>query len=544
MKKYIRYIFLSVPLLATNACTDLEENVYSEVVSENYYNNALEIESAVARPYTHASAWVTSSGQNGWWRLSELSGDQLAWPQKGPHGYDNGNWIRLHYHTWQESEGTMSTMWQLLWTGWGYCTDPIQNLEALDIDAVGITEAQRQAYIAELKLFQAFHYVRLIDLWGNVPIVTEIGEPSPLTKSRVEVFNFTENLILENINAANKLSGSTIGRMTKAGAFAMLVELYLNAEEWTGTSRWDECIQYADSLISGNGGGQNGTMQLDPNITDQFKPTNETSLETIFSIAYDGTVSTPPFNADFFHFNQKYIYGGNKNGNDGIVLIPGVYDKYSDDDLRKSEWLLIGPMYYYTDPTEPVVGYSEYLNEPLVFVDNIRRNSELATGQDPETLESTMTKGEENSGVRFNKYKLGATDDDGFNGTDWNVYRLTWIYFAKAEALMRQNGNVATQEAVDLINTCRVRCFDASTWSSNQYTTTTLTMDELLEERGREFIFEGYRRQDLIRFGKFLTTDWWDHTATNDDHLKLFPIPLSQLSLNDNLAQNDGYLDQ
>ena len=152
-----------------------------------------------------------------------------------------------------------------------------------------------------------------------------------------------------------------------------------------------------------------------------------------------------------------------------------------------------------------------------------------------------MYTGEENSGARFNKYNTGPLSDENYYGNDWVLYRLTEIYFDKAEALMRKNGNVATQEAVDLINACRKRAFTEEDWPNEMYTTATLTMDELLAERGREFIFEGKRRTDLIRFGKFLTESWWDHTPTTSEHLKIYPIPYDQVTLNPNLVQNEGY---
>jgi len=185
-------------------------------------------------------------------------------------------------------------------------------------------------------------------------------------------------------------------------------------------------------------------------------------------------------------------------------------------------------------------GGNEYDNQPLVFVDNIRKNKTLQAGQNPSTLPSDMTQGEENSGVRFNKYKLGALEDPNYNGSDWSIYRLSWVMFAKAEAIMRKNGKVATQEAVDIVNQVKQRAFAADTWTTEKYTTATLTMDEFLAERGREFIFEGFRRDDLIRFDKFTTASWWDHKPT-EPFKKLFPIPRRQITLNTNLKQNDGY---
>jgi hypothetical protein len=535
-KKLLKYGFFLVPLAGMNSCTKLDENVYSEYVAENYYNNKNEVLGAVLRPYTHANAWITP-GQNGWWRLSELSADQLAWPVKGRHGQDGGQWIRDHYHTWTNDGSEIWDPWRLMWWGLGLCSSPIENLEGRPVQEMGITEAEKAAYVAEMKMLRAFHYIRLIDLYGNIPIAYKIGEPSPPTQSRADVFNYVEKEIKDNIDALPDLSQAMLGRATKAAAYGMLVEMYLNAEKWTGTPRWDDCIAACDALINNTAGGQNGAMELDPNITDTYVPSNHLSKEIIFSIAYDfvnGNGWKPQWTGDFYHFNQRYIYDGTHNGNDGVVMIPGVYGKFKNTDLRKSEWILSGPQWYLTDPAEPVLGSEEYSGKQLVFVDSIQRVSENKT-------QSDMTQGEENSGLRFNKYKPGRQADPDYMSADWAVYRLTWIYFAKAEALMRKNGNVATPEAVNLINQCKQRAFSPADWAAEAYTTGSLTMDELLDERGREFLWEGFRRQDLIRFGKFTTASWWDHVPSNDPNKELFPIPNRQRVLNPNLDQNPGY---
>ena len=537
IKKNIKIFAVALPLLAAQACTKLDENVYSEIVTDQFFNNKTEVLSAVLRPYTHTNAWITSSGQVGYWRVNELAADQLAWPVKGIHGQDNGNWIRLHYHTWTVDDDIMWDPWRLMYTGVGFCNSPIEQLEKRDVASMGITQAEKDAYIADLKLQRAFYYLKLMDLYGNIPVVTVVGEVSPPTLPRAEVFKFIEKEIKDNIDKSPVLSPSLIGRMSKASAYAMLAELYLNAEKWTGTPRWDDCIAACDQLIQAKAGSQtNSTMALDANINDTYKNTNHLSREVIFSIGYDFQKSTfrANFNSDFYHFNQRFIYDGSFNGNDGVVVIPGVYTKYSDKDQRKKDWFLIGPQFYLTEPTRPVLGAFEYNNQPLEFVDNIRKNKTGGT-------ESNMSVGEENSGVRFNKYKPGRLSDPAYFSNDWVVYRLTWIYFAKAEALMRKNGGTATAEAVQLINDCKKRAFSATDWVTEQYTTATLTMDELLEERGREFIFEGVRRTDLVRFDKFVNTAWWDHTPSNNKSKELFPIPFRQVAANPNLKQNPGY---
>jgi hypothetical protein len=536
MKKIAVYTGLALLPLFGSSCTDLTEKAYSQLISNEFYNNKNEVVSAVLRPYTHANAWVTP-GQNGWWRLSELSADQLAWPQKGRHGFDNGQWIRLHYHTWTVDEGTVSGCWNLLWTGLGFCNDAIGNIEGREAGKMGLTQEEKDGYTGELRLLRAFHYLRLMDIYGNIPIVTKVGEPtSPETKPRAEVFSFIEKEIKDNIDKSPVLSKALLGRMSKAGGYAMLAELYLNAEKWSGTPRWDDCIAACDALINSTAGGMNGALALDTNILDTYKPTNDQSKEIIFSIAYDYQISnfTPQWPGDFYHFNQGQINGNPINGNDGVVVIPGVYTTFEDADLRKKEWMLIGLQHKYKS-TDTVFssGGNEYDGQPLVFVDNIQKNKQGST-------KTGMTEGEENSGVRFNKYRLGPDTDPNYRSTDWAVYRLSWIYFVKAEALMRKNNGVATQEVVDLVNTVKSRAYSAADWPAHAYTTATLTMDELLAELGREFIFEGYRRQELIRFGKFTTGTWWDHQAS-ETFRELFPIPRTQRQLNENLKQNDGY---
>ncbi|WP_129717924.1 RagB/SusD family nutrient uptake outer membrane protein [Pedobacter sp. SYP-B3415] len=549
MKKISIYLAATAVLSLAGSCTKLDENAYDQLLSEKFYNNKNEVLSAVLRPYTHANAWVTPADQRNWWEMSELSADQLAWPTKGRHGEDGGKWKRLHYHTWTVDDDFINNAWGLMYWGMGLCNDPIDNISKRDIGQMGITAAEKEAYVAELKLLRAFHYLKLMDLFGNIPIVTSVpassNEELPESVARKDVFAFIEKEIKDNIEKTPKLSRGMLGRMSQASGYAMLVELYLNAEVWTGTARWDDCIAAADKLISGSAGGQNGALQLDPNITDTYKPDNDLSKEVIFSIAYDYAKAKfePGWPNEFYHFKQREIYGGGRNGNDAVVVVPGNYTKYDDADLRKTTWLSVGPQVKFADGT-PVTGSEEYNGQQLVFVDNIRRNKAGSTV-------STMSEGEENSGVRFNKYRLGNSlpgvvngvkmdPNPNYNNTDWNVYRLTWIYFAKAEALMRRNGGTATAEAVQLINDCKKRAFSDADWATRAYTTTTLTMDELLNERGREFIFEGFRRDDLIRFGKFETASWWDHQPTSATR-KLFPIPQQQRSLNPKLPQNVGY---
>lgn len=531
-----KLFFIAIIVLTSISCTKLEQKPYSEVYNGNFYNNRTEVMAAVLRPFTHANAWGAPTGQIGYWRISELSADQLAWPKKGKHGYDGGNWYRLHYHQWTATDDNVWNPWNLMFWGMGFCNNTISDLQNLDFTKMSMTEDDKKSIIAETKALRAWHYLKLMDLYGNIPITTELGQPAyPETKSRAEVFALVEKELKENADLLQPLSNLTIGRVSKAAAYAMLVELYLNAEVWTGTPRWDDCIAACDKLMSGQCGSANGTApSIEPNIFAPFGQLNNASPENLFNISYDLAGGFKfGFEGDMWHYSEKYVFDADRNGNNGIVVIPSAYNAFANNDLRKKGWMLIDSQYYY-GTHQPVLATEEYNGLPLVFVNNIRRNSEGQTG------EGSMADGEENSGARFNKYNPGRKTDANYWANDYVLYRLAEIYFAKAEALMRKNGNVATPETVNLINAVRKRAFSATDWMEAAYTTSSLTMDELLAERGREFIFEGKRRQDLIRFDKFTTGTWWDHKPSSEQY-KLFAIPYRQLVANPNLKQNPGY---
>ena len=542
MKKYNKLVLgLMASVLIGGmsvSCTDLDEKVYNQIKADNFYNNKLEVMQAALRPYTHMQSWLAPTGGSGYYYHSELSADQLAWPQKGRHGYDSGDHIRLHYHTWTSNESRLRGAWQGMWEGVGYVNNAIQDIEALDLAKIGMTTDEGLAVVAQLKVLRAFHYLKIMDMWGNVPIATKVGEPvNPETKTRAEVFKFVEDEINGNIDQLPLTSRETIGQVSKASAYAMLAELYLNAEKWTGTERWDDCIAACDNIISGKGGGIDGAPQLSPDINSAFANTNDFHKESLFQFQFSRKGGFDFGWGGFFfgYDNMKDVLKVAYGGWNAFVVIPSAFDAYAETDLRKKDWFLFGPQYKY-GTTTPILGTEEWDGKPFAYVNTIRRESEGDL-----TSQGSMTEGEENSGARFHKYKSGTLDDPNYLENDYIIYRLTEIYFNKAEALMRKNGGAATTEAVNLINESRERAFDKADWQAEKYSTATLTLKELLAERGREFVFEGKRRTDLIRFGDYINGTWWDHKPTKDVNRELFAIPLNQIDNNPNLKQNPGY---
>ncbi len=529
---------VAVFAIVLSSCTKLDETLYNELNKNNFYNNKIEVLQAALRPFTHMQAWLAPTGQNGYYYHAELSADQLAWPQKGRHGYDGGDHFRQHYHTWTSNEGRMRNAWDLLWTGLGYVNSSIADLETVDYAKLGIAEAEMKAILAELHVLRAFHYMKMMELWGNIPIVTKVGEPlNPPTATKAQVFNFAKEALETYVPQLLPYSQALVGRVSATAGYAMLSELYLNAEYFTGTAMWDQAIAACNKIISGEAGGIGGTPALATNLTTTFSNTNNNASEALFQFAFSRKGGFTFGWGGFFmgYDNIKEVLNVGYGGWNAFVVIPSAYDAYAESDLRKKEWFLFGPQYKYGTAV-PVLGTEEWSGQPFVYVNSIRRESEGDF-----TSAGDMSKGEENSGARFHKYKSGTLTDPNYQENHYIIYRLTEIYFTKAEAIMRKNGGVATQEAVDLINASRRRAFADVDWPAASYTTGTLTLDELLAEKGREFIFEGKRRTDIIRFGRFTNGAWWDHAPTNDPRKEIYAIPHTQIAVNPNLIQNPGY---
>ena len=690
MKKYSVLIIVLLIASTYHSCTDLDVEPYRELYGKNFYTNRIQLLAGVQRPYTHANAWAAPTGQTGSWRISELSADQLAWPQKGRHGRDGEQWARLHYHSWvtQSHDPVLWSPWRLMYWGIGFINQTLDDFSEIDFAAIGISDTDRDALVGDLYAQRAWHYLRLMDLYGNIPWVTHVGPPlSPHTRPREEIFNLIEAELLRIADGMQILDRTLAGRMSKAAVYAMLVELYLNAEEWTGTQRWDDCIIYADKLINGEGGGLNGAPQLDPDIDVTFGNRNYLdSREPFFQIGYSRTGGMWLGRGDFGSYNERRIVGSRDNGNNGIVVTPNAFNAYSNRDLRKWSWFMygIGTEGYggynfqgpYRDINDPygtgtrtndfVLQTEEFTGTPMIFcykpirvrytvsgtafshpddrpphptaaeirarnititdwfspefpgdeakllieeamnadvvnttrklfyIDRydaaqrlpnppgygevyisgsyINRGQYAADGIVMDDYRHILSCGAENVGARQWKYKLGyANDPANYANNHFVIYRLSWIVFAKAEAIMRKNGNQPTQEVVDLINSVKRRAFvnavvpASEYWDTQEavdnrdrYTTANFDMDEFLAERGREFFMEGKRRMDLIRFGKFEfgLDDWWDSgnpgtgysdgsegSINRDITRRLFGIPYNATEVNPNLVQNPGYID-
>jgi hypothetical protein len=560
--KRLKLLYISLAsLLVAPSCTNLDEEAFDVLQTENYYQDRNSIIAAVTRPYEHGH-W------NGWdgdrWLLNELTADQFAWAQKGRHGQDGGNWVRLHRHEWTADEGAINGSWVGPYQGIGQCNIIINDISNLDYPSMGLTEADKASHVGELRVLRAWFYTFLIDYFRSVPIVTQVGERKGQSTPQ-EVFAFMEKELQEALPGLPK--NGRPGRWDQAGAAAILVRMYLNSEKWTGVPKYNEAGALAQEIID----GKYGTYSIDPDYRGPFRSgiKGYRSPENIFEFPHAKNIYEFGwiYNA-MSHYQARYSLDNDWGGWNGITLTPSrdlegnlypyelgkPYEKYSDDDKRKQPFrttapittgneyegfFLIGPQYEFNatrgwgfDSTKVVNGTEEYNGKPLVYVDQVGRFSEGAAGL---AKGSHIETGEENSGVRFVKFPWLPMSQNVFQFNSAPEIRLAEMYYALAEVKYRA-GDKAT--AARLLDAVRKRNFPEDKWAANSYENNLakLTDDEFVDELGREFLGERHRRTDLVRWDRF-DDAWWDKAADAQDK-SVFPIPNRAINANPLLKPN------
>lgn len=509
------FLFLALPVLHFTACKKLDEKIYDAETSENFFKNADQVVAAYLMPYSFIQTHIYQVH----FALQEFTTDEAVAPTRGGYVDQNGAWIRFHQHTWTSSEPWIESEWSNMYQAIGLCNYFIDAVKDRDLSAMANLPVSKEQMIAEVKMVRALHYYWALSNFGNIPVVEHIGERNPPAKAPAEVFAFIEKEIKDNLAfLSEKGDDNWYGHFTQSAAHALLAKLYLNAEALTGTPRWDDCIAECDAIMN------SGKYELDNTWNAPFLVHNENSDENIFVVPFDA-VQAPQFNATQQQMHWDLAGKYNLNFADGCwfktVSDESFYDKFTSNDYRINEWL-VGPQTYIDENGD---------EQPVLDGDG----NEVVISPTIEQLFNTD--GGWYDGAINVKYEVEEGGLDNMNN-DLVVFRLSDVLFMKAESLMRKAGNTANAEAVSLINQVRARSFAAND-NGAKYTVTSLTMDELLDERAREFAYEMFRREDLIRFGKFGEA-WWEK-ETSDAHYKLFPIPFNIITANPALQQNPGY---
>ena len=552
-------IVLGVLILAS--CTNLDETLYDQVDSSNFYNTRKDVERIVARPFEHCYHMIQYRHF-----LQELPSDQIITPSRDGWWDDGGCWRRYHYHTWTPQDDYFEFLWNEGFQGISQCNFGIEQLATVDREKFGFTNEEIDNYTASLRTLRALCYISLLDGFRNLPYVVSFEDQTKNTETQVEpsvIFRYIENELKDVINKLPKketLGTQTqyLNQWTQAGAAALLARLYLNAGVYVGEDRYTDCATLCQNILD----GVYGAYEVADRWDAPFDWNNDGCDEVIFAFPsspgyeywnYHANTYwwTVPANAHLYLKDQKCKAGGHNTkyaaapsydlyGNlytDELGMPIQKFRKYPGDERMKLYRNL-----EYTDDNgkvkkvrAPERDYDLYIRDAVGDFQNL--DPELW----PSNKTSSLTTGDHNSGWHYVKYPLYSDDDEHQLEADYAEIRLPEVIYMLAECKLRA-GN--TPEAATLLNSVRRRNYPAENLPEVLYEpegSAKLDMQEMLDEWGREFFAETRRRTDLVRFGKFSSGKWWDKKPDNDNHTEIFPIPFKSLQANPNLVQNPGY---
>ena len=510
-------------------CTDVNVTNPSAIGSTNVFSDASAYQSFLGKLY----ATLAVSGPAGpgttdiqgldagfshylrlLWQMEELPTDEavIAWT-------DGSGLQDLNTQGWTSSNGFSGTMYARIQQQATTAAEFLRQTTDAQLTARNASpdlRAQVQTYRAEARFLRALSYWHAIDIFGSVPLVTEatpIGGAPPAQSSRADIYNF---LVTELTAIRSQLpapGAATYGRATTAAADMLLAKLYLNAQVYSGTPQYANALAAVQRVIS------SGSYQIDPNYRRMFLADNNTSPELIFVVPQDGV--------------HTQSYGGTT-----FLVHASVGNALNDS--ATSNFGINGGWYGLRAKPEFVSLFTS-ANNPSTTTD--QRGSMLYANGQSLTINSLTDFGQ---GYLVRKYRNITTtgaggSDQTFADTDYPMFRLGDAYLMYAEAFLRGGGGDQAT-ALSYVNALRARA------GASPIAASRLTLDFVLDERARELFWEGHRRTDLVRFGRFTgATKVWTFKggvqagtatpATRD----VYPLPANELSANPNLKQNPGY---
>lgn len=574
--KWFKYIVLALICCITTGCTNLDEKVYDILTTDTFYQTKDNVIQGFVRPFEHA--YWTCSGAT--FQVAENSADHFMTPNRQGHWLDSENYFRVHRHQWTLDDWIPRDAWNNNFQGIVYTNSAIADLSKLIPEKFDMTEKEMQNLIAQLKTLRAWFYINLLDMFRNIPIVMDYPNEDKMPKQVTpkEAFSTIEKELLEALPLLMKKEGSGgngnhQGEWTQAGAAALLVRLYLNANLWIGENKDTECASYCEKIINGEYGYYNIAPQWDA----PFAWNNETCEEVIYGFTssygyshwvYDGNMFWwgAPFKAapyfgfkDWGDMNHRYSLqpGLDLSGNEYTFANGKPIRKFKKypDDVRLKKYRNLGNS---TREGMFIFGALDYIDEEgatkYIRADNgkytLYLRDQVGWFEDTDTssispkptsglptMISDMNHADQNSGWCLIKYPIYRSDDEGKMESDYTLIRLAEIYYSLAEIKFRSGDKAG---AANLLNKVRARYYPEGSSSLYKSDGSQITEQELLDEWGREFIGESLRRTVLCRFGVY-TDEWWDKDKETDDHTMILPISRTILQANPNLIQNPGY---
>ena len=552
MKRY-RFLFLLLAALSMTSC--LDEHPKDQLDEDAIYGSASDIYiNAVASLYNYIGGANESEGIQGTCRgiydYNTLTTDEAMIPIRGGDWYDGGLWNAMYQHRWTADD-------QSLYDTWKYIYKVIvlanKSLDIISSKSGLLSAAQQQEYRAEVRAIRAMFYYYAMDMFGRVPLVLSTDEQRYSSQfqgqtDRSSVFHFVFQELQQVLPSlpdqhSNK-EGNYYGRITQPVVNFLLAKLALNAEiymydDWTRgyanrpkgsdihfsvpaadasshggakeLNAWETCIYYCDKLA------EEGYV-LESDDSFNFSTHNETSKENIFTIPMDKNIYTNQFHYLFrsYHYTHGGALGwGSENGTCATIsTMKANHYGEADEDARCKMNFVAGVVK--VDGHELLMDNGKPLEyQPFEVAQNLTNSKFVKT-----------------AGARMAKYEVDRTSymDGKLQSNDIVLFRYADALLMKAEAKVR-NGENGDEELK------RIRARVGMPYRK-------ATLDNILEERLLELVWEGWRRQDLIRFGKF--TGAYDLRTPlqgeSSGYTTVFPIPQKCIDLNSELVQNKGYV--
>lgn len=508
MKK-INILLGLVISLCIGGCTNLDETVYSNIPINSFFKNEKELVANAGRAYSKLQSYTTEQSL---WTLLLQASDECAVPACGGQWYSNGRYEEIQTNVIPPANKLVLKAWNWIFNGIAACNEIIYETQLSNIEFSG-----KDKIVSEMNILRDFYYYEAIANWGTVPFnidYTDTGYPVP--KSRKEIFSYLIQNINDNIANLDKTpSSSNYGRITQGAAYCLLAKLYLNAEVWLGTAMYDQAATACKAVMD------LGAYSLEDDYENNFNVGNENSKENIFVIPYDNVYTTGDNAFILFTLTlnaaSKATFNILSSPWSGFICEPDFYQSYNEKDIRRSESWLYGEQ---LDVNGKDIGFAY----TPVFDEKYYYNSNGGRG--------------EYDGARCWKWHYqtdsSLKDDYSSMNNDFAIFRYADVVLMYTEALIRQ-GKVSEVVQNSDLQKIRTRA------GLKVYTTDELTLDEIYAERGRELAWEGWRHEDMIRFGKYLKKYWAHPDQSSDTFRTLFPIPTSILNANPNLKQNTGY---
>ena len=516
-------------------CTDPTVAPKSTVTSANIFNDPNSYRAFIAKIY----GGLIVTGQRGpdgnpdisgidegfgeylrlYWYLQEMPTDEAVI------GWNDPGLPELNRGTWGASNSMVNAMYYRVFYQVMLVNEFLRQSTDAKLDSRGQTDATLRTnvhfYRAEARFLRALSYWHGLDLFGNIPLVTEndpLGSTPPQQATRADIYAYAVSELNDIISDLPPKGASTYGRATPEAAHMLLANLYLNAKVYTGTANWTGALSEAQAVIAGG-------YTLDPSFAHNFEADNNTSPELVFAAIQDGARTQTWGGMTFLihagcgaamsagSYGVDYCWGGYRMKQQAFRL-------YGAGDGRAA--------FFWTPDSA------------------LAHHDTLANGT-PAQTDSVISIGDFHHGIpapKFtNKTSVGSNgQQSGMVDTDFPVFRLADAYLIYVEANI-QGGGGTPATALGYLNAIRERAYGNTTHDF----LTLPAVDTVLAERGRELLFEAHRRTDLVRFGKFVSGyNWaWKGAVAGGQDLPagrdLYPLPANELIANPNLKQNQGY---